>query len=66
MQPPGFVITREEGKVLQLRKAAPRAWNAKLNYTLKEMGFKQSEHEHAIYRRITTRQSCSLEYMWMI
>ena len=24
----------------------------KLDCTLKEMGFKQSEHEHAIYRRI--------------
>jgi hypothetical protein len=58
-QPPGFVVTGEEGNVLQLRKAlyglrqAPRAWNAKLNSMLKEMGFKQSEHEHAIYRRIT-------------
>jgi hypothetical protein len=30
-----------------------RAWNAKLDYTLKEMGFKPSEHEHPIYQRIT-------------
>jgi hypothetical protein len=58
-QPPGFVVKGEEGKVLRLRKAlyglrqAPRAWNVKLDCTLKEMGFKQSEHEHAIYRRIT-------------
>jgi hypothetical protein len=52
-QPPGFVVTGE-GKVLRLRKAlAPRAWNAKLDYTLEEKGFKQTEHEHAIYRRIT-------------
>lgn len=57
-QPPGFVFQGEEGKVLRLHKAlyglrqAPRAWNAKLNCTLKEMGFKQSEHEHAINRRI--------------
>ena len=56
-QPPGFVVQGEEGKVLRLRKAlyglrqAPRAWNAKLDCTLKEMGFKQSEHEHAFYRR---------------
>jgi hypothetical protein len=58
-QPPGFVVTSKEGKVLRLCKElyglrqAPRAWNTKLDYTLKEMGFKQSEHEHAIYRRIT-------------
>jgi hypothetical protein len=26
----------------------------KLHYTLKEMGLKQSEHEHAIYRHITS------------
>jgi hypothetical protein len=44
---------------LRLRKAlyglrqAPRAWNSKLDYALKEMDFKQSEHGHAIYRRIT-------------
>jgi hypothetical protein len=42
-QPPGFVIP---GKVLHLRKAlyglrqAPRAWNAKLDSTLKGMGFR--------------------------
>jgi hypothetical protein len=59
-QPPGFVITGEDGKVLRLRRAlnglrqAPQAWNAKLDYALKEMGFKQSEHEHAIYRRMTS------------
>ena len=45
------------GKVLRLRKAlyglrqAPRAWNAKLDSTLKGMGFKQSPHEATIYRR---------------
>jgi hypothetical protein len=43
--------------VLRLRKAlyglrqAPQAWNAKLNSTLKGMGFGQSPHEAAIYRR---------------
>jgi spore coat protein U-like protein len=43
--------------VLRLRKAlyglrqAPRVWNAKLISTLKGMGFGQSPHEAAIYRR---------------
>jgi hypothetical protein len=56
-QPPGFVIPGKEGKVLRLRKAlyglrqAPRAWNAKLDATLKTMGFVQSPHEAAVYRR---------------
>jgi hypothetical protein len=56
-QPPEFAIPSKEGKVLRLRKTlyglrqAPRAWNAKLDSTLKEMGFEQSPHEVAIYRR---------------
>jgi hypothetical protein len=56
-QPPGFVIPGKEGKVLRLRKAlyglrqAPRAWNAKLDSTLKRMGFMLSPHKAAIYRR---------------
>ncbi|XP_022681836.1 uncharacterized protein LOC111257069 [Setaria italica] len=56
-QPPGFVILGKEGKVLRLRKVlyglqqAPRAWNAKLDSTLKGMGLEQSPHEAAIYRR---------------
>lgn len=56
-QPLGFIVAGEEGKVLRLQKAlyglrqAPRAWNAKLDHTLKDLGFKQSEHEHAVYRR---------------
>ncbi|XP_073364593.1 retrovirus-related Pol polyprotein from transposon TNT 1-94 [Aegilops tauschii subsp. strangulata] len=56
-QPPGFAIPGQEGKVLRLRKAlyglrqAPRAWNAKLDSTLKKMGFEQSPHEAAVYRR---------------
>jgi hypothetical protein len=56
-QPPGFVIPGKEGKVLRLRKAyyvlrqAPRAWNAKLDSTLKGMNFEQSPHEATIYRR---------------
>jgi hypothetical protein len=56
-QPSGFVILDKEGKVLRLRKAlcglrqAPKAWNAKLDSTLKGMGLGQSPHEAAIYRR---------------
>jgi hypothetical protein len=56
-QPSGFAIPSKEGKVLHLRKAlyglrqAPRAWNAKLDSTLKGMGFGQNPHETAIYRR---------------
>jgi hypothetical protein len=44
-QPLGFAIPGKESKVLRLRKAlyglryAPRAWNAKLDSTLKGMGF---------------------------
>jgi hypothetical protein len=56
-QPPEFAIPGKEGKVLRLCKAlyglrqAPRAWNAKLDSTLKGMDFGQSPHEAAIYRR---------------
>ena len=56
-QPSGFAIPGKEGKVLRLRKVlyglwqAPRAWNAKLDSTLKGMGFGQSPHEAAIYQR---------------
>jgi hypothetical protein len=56
-QPPGFAILGKEGKVLRLHKAlyglrqAPRAWNAKLDSTLKRIGFMPSPHEAAIYRR---------------
>jgi hypothetical protein len=52
----GFAIPDKEGKVLHLRMAlydlrqAPRAWNAKLDSTLKGMVFRQSPHEAAIYR----------------
>jgi hypothetical protein len=54
-QPLGFAIPGKEGKVWCLCKAlygfwqAPRAWNAKLDSTLKRMGFEQSPHEAAIY-----------------
>lgn len=56
-QPPGFVIPGKENKVLRLRKAlyglrqAPRAWNDKLDSTLKKVGFQQSPHEASVYRQ---------------
>jgi lipid-binding SYLF domain-containing protein len=48
----GFVIPGKEGKMLRLYglRQAPRAWNAKLDFTLKGMGYGQSPHEAAIYR----------------
>ena len=63
-QPPGYTVAGEEGKVYRLHKAlyglrqAPRAWNAKLDGTLKAMGFQQSAHEAAMYRRGGGRMSC--------
>ena len=38
-------------KALYGLRQAPRAWNAKLDSMLKGMGFEQSPHEAAIYRR---------------
>ena len=38
-------------KALYGLRQAPRAWNTKLGATLKEMGFQQSAHEAAMYRR---------------
>jgi hypothetical protein len=52
-----FAILDKEGKVLRLRKTlyglrqALRAWNVKLDSTLKRMGFGQIPHEATIYRR---------------
>jgi transposase InsO family protein len=56
-QAPGFVKAGAEHKVLRLRKAlyglrqAPRAWNAKLDATLRALGFTRCETEHALYVR---------------
>jgi hypothetical protein len=56
-QPLEFAILDKEGKVLRLRKTlyglrqALRAWNVKLDSTLKRMGFGQIPHEATIYRR---------------
>jgi hypothetical protein len=57
LQPQGFAVAGEEGRVLRLRWAlyslrqAPQAWYEKLDGTLRKLGFRQSEHEHVIYCR---------------
>jgi hypothetical protein len=44
-QPPGFIAAGHERKVLRLKKAlyglrqAPRAWNQKLDASLRDLGF---------------------------
>ena len=56
-QPPCFAVKGAEHMVLRLRKAfyglrqAPRAWNAKLDATLGEIGFQRCATEHALYTR---------------
>ena len=56
-QPLGFTIKGAEHRVLRLHKAlyglrqAPRAWNAKLNATLGELGFQRCATEHTLYTR---------------
>jgi hypothetical protein len=56
---PGFVIKGQEQKFYRLKKAlyglrqAPRAWNTKLDSTLKQLGFIQSPLEHGLYARGT-------------
>ena len=56
-QPLGFAVKGEEHMVLRLRKAlyglwqATRAWNAKLDATLGELGFTRCVTEHALYTR---------------
>lgn len=61
-QPPGFVQEGREHQVFHLHKAlyrlrqAPRAWNAKLDTTLVQLGFRRSESEHAVYIRGTGDQ----------
>ena len=56
-QAPGFAVKGKEHKVLRLRKAlyglrqALRAWNAKLDATMAELGFTRCASEHALYTR---------------
>jgi hypothetical protein len=56
-QPPGYIKEGEDHKVLKLHKAlyglrqAPRAWNIKLDRTLKSLRFEKSPLKHAMYKR---------------
>jgi hypothetical protein len=56
-QPPGFIHSGQEHKVLRLHKAlyglhqAPRAWNLKLDEKLGILGFVKCTADHAIYCR---------------
>jgi Reverse transcriptase (RNA-dependent DNA polymerase) len=57
IQPPDFEIQEEEHKVLKLHKdlyglrQAPRAWNSKLEKSLKTLGFEKCSLEHAVYTK---------------
>jgi hypothetical protein len=57
LQPPGFVKKNQEHKVYKLNKAlyglkqASRAWNIKLDKTLKKLGFVQSPLLYDMYAR---------------
>lgn len=56
-QPPGFIPAGHEGKVLRLRKVlygllqVPRAWNVKLDSSLRDLGFTRCANEHGLYTR---------------
>jgi hypothetical protein len=69
-QPPGFAAAGKEDLVLRLDKAlyglrqAPRAWNAKLDDTLVELGFSNSTSEHAVYARGQGNSRLLAESTW--
>nr|GFB17109.1 ribonuclease H-like domain, reverse transcriptase, RNA-dependent DNA polymerase [Tanacetum cinerariifolium] len=56
-QPEGFIQQGNSGKVYKLTKAlyglrqAPRAWNVKLDQTLKSLDFKKCNLEQAVYTK---------------
>ncbi|GJZ29117.1 zinc finger, CCHC-type containing protein [Tanacetum coccineum] len=56
-QPEGFIQQGKSGKIYKLTKAlyglrqAPRAWNMKLDQTLKSLGFKKCNLEQAVYTK---------------
>ncbi|KAI3818794.1 hypothetical protein L1987_12612 [Smallanthus sonchifolius] len=55
-QPVGFEVKGKERMVYHLQKAlyglrqVPRAWNARLDKSLKELGFSRCTHEQAVYK----------------
>lgn len=55
-QPTGFEVKGKEAMVYKLQRAlyglrqAPRAWNARLDKALKEIGFEKCAHEQAVYK----------------
>lgn len=57
MQPEGFLVPGKEHLVYKLEKAlyglrqAPRAWYAKLNQCLNDLGFTKCPYEHAVYTK---------------
>jgi hypothetical protein len=61
-QPEGFVKKGKEQQVYKLVKAlyglrqAPRAWNTRLDSTLKQFGFMRCKHEQAVYRKVTSNR----------
>jgi hypothetical protein len=58
-QPEGYAVKGKEQHVLKLSKAlyglrqAPRAWNVKLDKSLKKLNFKRCLSEQAVYTRGT-------------
>ncbi|KAJ9565985.1 hypothetical protein OSB04_001951 [Centaurea solstitialis] len=58
-QPEGFEKRGEERKIYKLAKAlyglrqSPRAWNLKLDDTLKNMGFQRCLQENAVYKKVS-------------
>ena len=55
-QPPGFTAAGHEEKVLKLKalyglRQAPRAWNMKLDSSLRDMGFTRCASEYGMYTK---------------
>lgn len=61
MLPPGFKLSRSEGKLCRLKKAlyglkqSPRAWFERFSSNLKKVGYKQSQVDHTMFVKHTKR-----------